>query len=162
MKQYKFYLSLLTALVFLSLNAKPQEQVQVAYGESIENIILNVDKLLKDSLNSEIVFDKSFKDECQRWLSAKMTTDNPGGRVGITPSGEVTSPTGVAHMYSRFISNDGLHIDLILKGIGNKIKQIKSKNFAYHVGTDIDGLPEKYYAMAYQKDGISYFVYCFN
>ena len=49
MKQYKFYLSLLTALVFLSLNAKPQEQVQVAYGESIENIILNVDKLLKDS-----------------------------------------------------------------------------------------------------------------
>lgn len=162
MKQYKFYLSLLTALVFLSLNAKPQGQVQVAYGESIENIILNVDKLLKDSLNSEIVFDKSFKDECQRWLSAKMAKDNTGGRVGITPSGEVTGPTGVAHMYSRIISNDGIHIDLILKGIGKDIKKIKSKNFDYHVGTDIDGLPEKYYAMAYQKDGISYFVYCFN
>lgn len=150
MKKLVFKLSMLVIAVSTTFSVGAQEKVNINSGESVENIILQVDKLLKDSLNPSIQFNEDFALEANRWLDLKIS--------GVEKTGQV----GTAHMYSRIISEDGLYLDLILQGVNKNIEKINSNNFQYKVGTNLSGLPDSYYAMAVQRDGVSYFVYCFD
>lgn len=127
-----------------------QETIIIRTGESLENILKEVDQFLKDSLNPDITFNGSFKNEMHQWLDLKIN--------GYTDTGKI----GTAHMYSRIIGEDGLYLELILQGLNSNIKQIKSGDWKYHVGTNLSGIPDFYFADAIQRDGITYFVYCFD
>ncbi len=150
MKKLVFKLSMLVIAVSTTFSVGAQEKVNINSGESVENIILQVDKLLKDSLNPSIQFNEDFALEANRWLDLKIS--------GVEKTGQV----GTAHMYSRIISEDGLYLGIILQGVNKNIEKINSNNFQYHVGNNLSGLPDSYYAMAVQRDGVSYFVYCFD
>lgn len=145
-----FFRLTVVLIILVSTVSFAQNDVIVSTGKSVENIILQVDKLLKDSLNPNIQFNEDFAIEANRWLDLKIS--------GVERTGQV----GTAHMYSRIISEDGLYIELILQGVEKNIKKINSSDFKYHVGTNFSGIPDYYYATAVQRDGISYFVYCFD
>jgi hypothetical protein len=149
MKKLVFKLSVLASML-VSTASFAQTDVKIVTGESVENIILKVDKLLKDSLNPNIQFNPDFALEANRWLDLKIS------------GAEKTGQVGTAHMYSRIIADEGLYLELILQGVNKNIEKINSGNPNYQVGTNLSGLPDSYYAMAVQRDGISYFVYCFD
>ena len=147
----KFISNLFCLFSMIMFNAAfAQSNVKVVYGESVENIMYQVDKLLRDSLNPNIEFKVDFASEVNRWLDLKISVVEKTGQIGT------------AHMYSRIIGENGLHMDLILQGVKKNIDKINSGDFRYHVGTNLSGLPDFYYALAVERNGISYFVYCFD
>ena len=162
MKKITIHLIIIATVGFAPLRAQEKNSIEILQSEFIEHIISSVDQRIKDSLNSNIQFNVHFQEECEKWLKAKIATDQPGGRIGVAPNNSPTKPMGTAHMYSRIISNDGFHLDLILQGIDHNIERMKSGQWDYHVGTNGSGIPDNYFAMAVEKDGISYFVYCFD
>lgn len=142
-------LVLFVALYYLPLLAQKESMI-VRTGESVENIILQVDKLLKDSLNPNIQFNEAFAQEAYRWLDLKIS--------GV----EKTDQVGTAHMYSRIIADEGLFLELILQGVNKNIAKINSGDFKYQVGTNLSGIPDYYFADAVERSGITYFIYCFD